>query len=58
MLQSTFSISPATRRVLETLDEEVVQRGVIDLRDLVYYGSLTFFFLTLSVGALRVKRWG
>lgn len=35
-----------------------IARGVIDLRDLAYYCSLTFFFLTLSVGALRIKRWG
>ena len=34
-----------------------VARGVIDLRDLTYYLSLTGFFLALSVGALRVKRW-
>ncbi len=35
-----------------------VARGVIDLRDLVYYLSLTFFFLALCVGALRAKREG
>jgi ABC-2 type transport system permease protein len=34
-----------------------VARGVIDLRDLAYYVSLTLFFLGLSVAALRVKRW-
>jgi len=34
-----------------------VARGVIDLRDLVYYLSLTGFFLLASVGALRVRRW-
>lgn len=34
-----------------------IARGVIDLRDLVYYASLTLFFLALSIGALRVKRW-
>jgi ABC-2 type transport system permease protein len=34
-----------------------IARGVIDLRDLTYYLSLTFFFLTLSVAALRTKRW-
>ena len=37
---------------------ESIARGVIDLRDLLYYGSLTLFFLTLSVAALRSKRWG
>lgn len=36
---------------------ESVARGVIDLRDLVYYASLTLFFIALSVGALRARRW-
>ena len=34
-----------------------IARGVIDLRDLLYYASLTVFFLALSVTALRSKRW-
>lgn len=34
-----------------------IARGVIDLRDLLYYLSLTIFFSGLSVCALRVKRW-
>ena len=34
-----------------------IARGVVDLRDLLYYASLTLFFLGLSVGALRAKRW-
>jgi len=34
-----------------------IARGVIDLRDLLYYLSLTLFFLGLGVGALRAKRW-
>ena len=34
-----------------------IERGVIDLRDLVYYGSLTAFFLTLNILALDKKRW-
>ncbi|HKQ60696.1 MAG TPA: ABC transporter permease [Candidatus Polarisedimenticolaceae bacterium] len=36
---------------------ESIARGVVDLRDLVYYLSLSVFFLALSVGALRAKRW-
>ncbi|MFQ5718582.1 MAG: ABC transporter permease [Acidobacteriota bacterium] len=36
---------------------ESVARGVIDVRDLVYYVSLTGFFLAASVGALRARRW-
>jgi ABC-2 type transport system permease protein len=34
-----------------------IARGVIDFRDVLYYVSLTAFFLMLSIGALRVKRW-
>jgi len=37
---------------------ESIARGVLDVRDLVYYASLTAFFLAASVGALRVGRWG
>ncbi len=36
---------------------ESIERGVIDLRDLVYYGSLTLIFLTLNVLSLDSKRW-
>lgn len=36
---------------------ESIARGVIDLRDVAYYISLTLFFLILSIAALRVKRW-
>ncbi len=36
---------------------ESIERGVIDLRDLVYYLSLTFFFLALNVVSLESKRW-
>jgi ABC-2 type transport system permease protein len=34
-----------------------IERGVIDLRDLVYYVSLTLLFLTLNVVSLDSKRW-
>lgn len=36
---------------------ESIQRGVIDLRDLVYYLSLTLLFLTLNVVSLDSVRW-
>jgi ABC-2 type transport system permease protein len=36
---------------------ESIERGVIDIRDLVYYVSLTVFFLTLNVASLDIKRW-
>ena len=34
-----------------------VERGVIDLRDLVYYLSVALFFLSATVFSLDVKRW-
>ncbi len=36
---------------------ESIERGVVDLRDLVYYLSLTALFLTLNVVSLDSKRW-
>src|SRR5579863_5359350 len=35
-----------------------IERGVIDLRDLIYYIALTFIFLSLNVLSLDSKRWG
>ena len=31
--------------------------GVINLKDVVYYGAVTYFFLLLSVKTLEAKRW-
>ncbi|CAN5673252.1 hypothetical protein BH10CHL1_BH10CHL1_39090 [soil metagenome] len=36
---------------------ESIERGVIDLRDLIYYLSLTAFFLVLNTFSLDGKRW-
>jgi ABC-2 type transport system permease protein len=36
---------------------ESIQRGVVDLRDLLYYLSLTGVFLALNVASLDSKRW-
>lgn len=36
---------------------ESIERGVIDVRDLIYYLSLTALFLTLNVVSLDSKRW-
>ena len=36
---------------------ESIARGVIDLRDLMYYLSLTVFFLGLNILSLDSKRW-
>lgn len=36
---------------------ESIQRGVIDLRDLVYYLSIALFFLMLNTLSVESKRW-
>ena len=36
---------------------ESIERGVVDLRDLVYYLSMSALFLTLNVVSLDSKRW-
>lgn len=36
---------------------ESIQRGVIDIRDLVYYGSLSTFFIVLNVLSIDRLRW-
>lgn len=36
---------------------ESIERGVVDLRDLVYYLSLTVAFLVLNAASLDSKRW-
>ena len=36
---------------------ESIERGVIDLRDVIYYGSVASLFLALNVVSLETKRW-
>jgi len=36
---------------------ESIERGVVDLRDLIYYLSLSGIFVTLNVFSLDAKRW-
>ena len=36
---------------------ESIERGVIDIRDLLYYASLTVIFLSLNIVSLDGKRW-
>ncbi len=36
---------------------ESILRGVVDLRDLLYYASLICFFLLLNIGILDARRW-
>jgi ABC-2 type transport system permease protein len=53
--------SDRTAAVLRSLGTgsrfQSIARGVIDLRDLVYYLSLMTVFLAACVAALRVRRW-
>jgi len=57
----TGLFSDRTAAVLRALGTgsrfQSIARGVVDLRDLLYYASLSLFFLGLSVGALQAKRW-
>lgn len=56
---SVVSLTPSeTMRAIGTGSRfESIERGVIDLRDLVYYVSLTAFFLVLNVVSVDSKRW-
>jgi len=48
----------ATLRAIGTGSRfQSVARGVIDLRDLAYYASLSLFFLAACVMAVRARRW-
>lgn len=53
----TASVAEILRALSTASRFESIQRGVIDLRDLVYYLSLTIFFLSLNVISLDSKRW-
>jgi len=57
----TDLVSSNTADVLRDLSTssrfESIQRGVIDLRDLLYYVSLTAAFLALNVLSLDARRW-
>ncbi len=50
-------MSAAMRAVATGSRFRSIARGVLDVRDLLYYLSVTFFFLAASVGALRARRW-
>lgn len=57
-LTTFFGSADAILRALGTGSRfESIQRGVVDLRDLVYYLSLTTLFLSLNVLSLSSLRW-
>jgi ABC-2 type transport system permease protein len=51
------SVSEILRAIGTGSRFESIERGVIDLRDLIYYLSLSGFFLALNVVSLDAKRW-
>ncbi len=51
------AVEPILRALGSGSRFESIQRGVIDLRDLIYYLSLTAIFLVLNVVSLDSKRW-
>lgn len=51
------SVSEILRAIATGSRFESIERGVIDLRDLVYYLSLTVLFLALNLVSLDSKRW-
>ena len=51
------SVGGILRALSTTSHFESIERGVIDLRDLTYYLSLTLVFLALNALALDAKRW-
>jgi ABC-2 type transport system permease protein len=44
------AVSPTTRY-------QSIGRGVVDVRDLFYFGAMTAFFLYLNVRAIDLRRW-
>jgi hypothetical protein len=37
--------------------QNTFERGVLNLKDVVFYLAMTYFFLLLSVKTLEAKRW-
>jgi ABC-2 type transport system permease protein len=55
---TTGTLAEALRALGTGSRFESIERGVIDLRDLIYYASITILFLVLNVISLDGKRWG
>jgi ABC-2 type transport system permease protein len=57
----TDLVSDSTSEILRAIGSgsrfESIERGVIDLRDLIYYLSLTVLFCLLNIVSLDAKRW-
>jgi len=63
LFQFARALEGNVRDVLQELDlwwihfQNGFMRGVINLKDVVYYLAVTYFFLLLSVKTLEAKRW-
>lgn len=56
-------LDPPVRDVLQELDlwwihfQTGFMRGILNLKDVIYYVAVTYFFLLLAVKTLEAKRW-
>jgi ABC-2 type transport system permease protein len=56
-------VDPPLRDALQELDiwwvhyQNGFMRGILNLKDVIYYVAVTYFFLLLSVKTLEAKRW-
>jgi ABC-2 type transport system permease protein len=63
LFQFAKQLDGAPREVFAELDmwwihyQQGFMRGVLNLKDIVYYVGVTYFFLLLSVKTLEAKRW-
>ncbi len=57
------ALNSPLREVLGALDlwwvhyQQGTERGVINLKDVIYYAAVIYFFLLLAVKTLEAKRW-
>ena len=56
-------VDPPLKDVLEQIDlwwvhyQYGFQKGILNLKDVVYYVATTYFFLLLAIKTLEAKRW-
>lgn len=61
--QLATKLDPPVRTVLEQSDlwwvrfQSTFMRGIIHLKDVIFYVGMTYFFLLLAVKTLEAKRW-
>ena len=61
--QLATKLDPPVRTVLEQSDawwqrfQSSFMRGILNLKDVIFYIGMTYFFLLLAVKTLEAKRW-